>query len=248
MTIIKTPSSKLFINAADRLSKEIKDTLSNHNVVLYLSGGSALALYPYLAKALIKLCKTSVDDDMMNLAILQVDERFEPKNDEDSNALQIEKTGLWRSCDKTGVEHYMITKERVMEDAVDFYNTTLKKFNTSRMPQFNKDGTQRKKTMYQIGIFGIGEDGHTAGLLPGYQKIWDVDESYVGYENEGKFKKRITMTPALIRQMDFAIVVAKGEKKKKVVKKLVDPKGERLDEFPAGILRKIKTVEVYTDN
>lgn len=240
--------SKLFPELAARIEREVKENITMHNVLLFLSGGSCVKLYPYLAKSILTLFRNSEDDDIQNLTILQVDERFQPGKKEDTNAFQIEKTGLWKACLKAQVEYYMISQERSLEDSTDYYNDTIKKFNISRMPQFDKSGNQRKKQMYQIGVFGIGEDGHTAGLLPGYKSSWDGETCcYVGYENSGSFKKRITLTPSSIKKMDVAFILASGKKKKKVLKKLKSSRKANTDAFPALVLLDIPQIEVFTD-
>src|SRR3989338_1207411 len=256
MKITISPKSKLFPGFATRIEKEIKDNVTMHNVLLFLSGGSCIKAYPYLAESILRLFRNSEDDDIQNLTILQVDERFQPKKKEDSNAYQMEKAGLWKTCQKANLEYYTVSQERSLGDSVEFYNDTMKKFNISRMPQFDKEGTQRKKKMYQIGVFGIGEDGHTAGLLRGYESYWNTESFYVGYENSGQFKNRITLTPCSIKKMDMIFVLVQGDKKKKVLKKLNhltmkqcsnEDEKELENKFPAVVLSDIPQVEIFTD-
>ena len=93
---------------------------------------------------------------------------------------------------------------------------------------------------------GIGEDGHTAGLLPGYQTEWDIDSLVSGYENESNLPHRITITPKAIRELDQAIVVAKGANKKEIINRLFRENCP-IDEFPAMIIKSIPKVDIFTD-
>lgn len=240
--------SKLIWNKA---SEFIIDWLKlYHNIgqktLLLLSGGSATKLYPAVAEFI----KTS-ELDFGYLVIGQVDERkFNSQqstvNREDTNAYQIEKTGLWEACRLKNISYYLVSQEGTLEDAAEKYNR--------QMEEFFKDYT------YKIGVLGIGEDAHTAGLLPGYQNVWNNNQFVVGYDIQPgqdkamalsclkTFRRRITATPFALKQLDQAVIVATGAKKKWAIEKVLDPGSlEDFDKYPAAVLQKIKKADLFTD-
>ncbi len=200
-----------------------------------LSGGSAVNLYKDITKFI-----DESDLDFSFLAFAQIDERFQPEIEEVINAYQIEKTGLWKACDKKRIPYYFISQSGSLQKSAEEYNNILEKL--------------FQEYTYKIAILGLGEDGHTAGLLPGFQKLWDIDKLVVGYENEGEFKRRISMTPQALKQMDQAIVVVSGEKKKGMLRYIVNKMNnpifshsEEINHIPVAILSKIPKVDLFSD-
>ena len=62
-----------------------------------------------------------------------------------------------------------------------------------------------KRADYKIGIFGVGVDGHTAGILPQSVAV-NTEEIIFGYETPEY--DRITITPKTIASLDQAILYA----------------------------------------
>jgi 6-phosphogluconolactonase/glucosamine-6-phosphate isomerase/deaminase len=219
---------------------ELLVTHQNEKVLLLLSGGSAVKLYDR-----IKYYVSSITDNY--LAIAQVDERFQPVNNDDVNAITIGKTGLWEACEKKNIPYCLISQEGTLKEAAEKYN--------------NQIASLIGKYPFKIGVFGIGEDAHTAGLLPGYEKEWNTDKLVVGYDTDKQrqnspaglicpqiIRHRITVTPKALRQLDHAIVVAIGEKKRGAIENALNPMSQNnLNKYPAVILQKIKKVDLFTD-
>lgn len=164
--------------------------------------------------------------EFIQLKIAQVDERFQPENKEDINARAIDKTGFQ-------VPYYKVRQEGSVKKAAEEYNRTVRDL--------------WKKCDYKIAVLGIGEDCHTAGLIPGYEKDWNIDQYVSGYNlKQGKFRQRITVTPKLLRQLDYALIVAVGEKKKTAIQNALKKENlEDLDKYPAAIIQKIKEVDLF---
>lgn len=162
------------------------------------------------------------------LVIAQVDERFQPENREDVNAGAIKKAAFH-------VPYYIVSQEGSVEKAAEEYNRTIEDL--------------WKKCDCKIAVLGIGEDCHTAGLIPGYEKDWNTDRFVVGYNlAQNKFRQRITVTPKLLEQLDYALIVAAGDKKKKAIQNALKKENlENLNRYPAAIIQKIKEVDLLTD-
>ena len=218
--IVKTDRRSIWHKAADIISEKIDAVIaSSQKTLLLLSAGSAVNIYPLFAEKLKNLSKKP-----HFLTIAQADERFQPENKEDINAYQIEKSGL---------TFYAVDQKGTMEESAQKYNQTISKL--------------YKNTDFRIAILGIGDDGHTVGLLPGYRKLWDKDTFAVGYKNKGRFPQRVTFTPKALQQCNFAVVCLAGKTKKQVLWKLERESEEGLNIFPASILYSIPEAVVLAD-
>lgn len=220
-----------------------------HNIgqktLLLLSGGSVVEIYHDLAKFI-----NTSDLNFSFLAFAQIDERFFGKkqrtdNKEQINAEIIRKTGLWETCDKRKIPYYLVPQEGTLIEAVGNYDKQIEKL--------------FKQFTYKIGLLGIGKDGHTAGLLPGYESIWTKNQLVVGYKVDNgqnilrakfcqQFKERVSITPKSLTLMDQAIIVAVGEKKRSVIREILDPINiNNINKYPGALLQKIKKVDLFTN-
>ena len=95
---------------------------------------------------------------------------------------------------------------------------------------------------YKIWNFGIGIDGHTAGILPHTEAV-NSSELVCAY-NTPLFD-RVTITPKVIKELDEAIVFAMGENKWPILEKL--EKEFPLEEDPSQILKQVKLLTIFTD-
>ena len=104
-----------------------------------------------------------------------------------------------------------------------------------------------------IGQFGIGTDGHTAGVLPGTIGVTDHGTAcfYARRKllqgREGKNFDRITLTLKTIRNINITYTFAFGDSKKEIVEKLKN-ENISLAEMPAQILKEIKESYLYSSS
>src|SRR3989338_3588527 len=82
------------------------------------------------------------------LKIAQVDERFQPENKDDVNAEAIAKTGFL-------LPYYKVRQDTTLAEAARGYDNEISKL--------------MEWADYKVAVLGIGEDCHTAGLIPGYK-------------------------------------------------------------------------------
>jgi 6-phosphogluconolactonase/glucosamine-6-phosphate isomerase/deaminase len=92
-----------------------------------------------------------------------------------------------------------------------------------------------------VVIQGIGADGHTAGMFPGHDVLFNSESWAVGYDAgpAQKFRYRVTVTNTFLKIVDISVLYVVGNGKKDVLK--------NLEQTPAGILRKMKKVQIFTD-
>jgi 6-phosphogluconolactonase len=201
----------------DFVSSSINRELSlGKKVLWFISGGSSI----YAEIEIYKKITPAQD----RLVITLVDERYGPVGHKDSNYFQLKELGF--DIPESKFIPYL--------NGDDISNTTQ---------NINKIICEEiKKTDYMIGIFGIGTDGHTAGILPNSTAL-NSKEFVCGYKTE--LYNRITITPKVIGMLDEAILYAVGEPKWKVVNKLSYE--IPIEDMPAQILKKVPLLTIYTD-
>lgn len=94
-----------------------------------------------------------------------------------------------------------------------------------------------------IAQFGIGGDGHIAGILP--QSAGLNDEQWVAGYDAGTFK-RITITPPVWQHIDIAYAFVYGSTKRTALEQLQHQELPVRDQ-PAQLLKTLPEVYVYTD-
>ena len=95
---------------------------------------------------------------------------------------------------------------------------------------------------WTIGLFGMGADGHTAGILPASPAA--VAPAYAASYQTPQFD-RITMTPRAIARLDEAFVYAVGADKWPALERLAQPL--TIDEQPIQSLKQVPLLTVFTD-
>jgi 6-phosphogluconolactonase/glucosamine-6-phosphate isomerase/deaminase len=210
-----------FINATPEvavlgITQSINKLLEKGSVLLLVSGGSNIKLAVQISNHL--KIKNS-------LTIGLIDERYGPKGHIDSNWSQLLAAGLNSNNFNTLP---IITTYQSLEDTSSNYSHRLK--------QAANDSD------YVTGIFGIGIDGHTAGILPGSSAVEsnDIVTHFIGPDYQ-----RITITPTFMRSIDKAFLVSFGSQKHEQLALLQEalPTSDQ----PAQALKQITDLTIYTD-
>lgn len=202
---------------AEYLAKIISAKLNNDKKVLWLVTGGSTISVAVEASRLIQ----GVDSD---LYIALTDERPGTIGHADSNWLQLQKAGLAY----TTREYYEILQNKSDKQEVIDYDAWL--------------GHMLSSADYKIGFFGIGPDGHTAGILPGGSLKSSLTNA--GYWDDGQ-RQRISITPEAIAKLDEVVIYLTGEAKQPLIDKLKvdqDPLS-----FPAHYLKSAGELTVYND-
>lgn len=208
--------------AVEEASKKLYEAL-NHSVktLLLLSGGSSLRV---ARETLSKL-----DSDQKKLiTIAQIDERYGKPGHKDSNWNGIEEI-VGGFDDYAGVASVLEDTGDIEEDAA-YYNAKLQQVIESNI--------------LKVGLFGVGADGHVAGILPGDEgEFLKYTDGRLVVNFIGSDFPRITTTSALMRMLDEAIVYACGPEKEKAITDL--NKSTPANEHPAQLLKKTNQTSVY---
>lgn len=217
LSFIKSTPAQAISTLADRLNDRLSD---GAKVVWLVSGGSNIKLS---VEVLAKLKKLGPD----NLKILLSDERYGDFGHKDSNLFQLRQAGLDLP---DGMIYGPITKHKLpFKEAVDNYEAVF----TQAMDWAD----------YSVGQFGIGADGHTAGILPNSPAARSL-RLVIGYEAQDY--QRITMTAKAIKLLNVAYALAFGTSKTEPLEKLRD-QNLSVEDQPAQIFKQLTEAYIIND-
>jgi 6-phosphogluconolactonase/glucosamine-6-phosphate isomerase/deaminase len=219
------PTSK---KARDSFAATLAEILaSDRDLLVLLSGGSVIPLYN-------EAIENFPISSLAHVVFTLVDERYGEDGHNDSNYEQIRRTGFFDKVLKMGAKVIAVSMKQPLHLIPKTYNMLL-------------SPAARNRTV--VGVFGVGSDGHTAGILPMQEEkmfestFMNTQELLVSYnldlglkEKEfNPYRKRFTITPYFIRNyVEMALVYAVGEAKIKPLKAMFE-KGP-VSEVPARLL------------
>lgn len=217
MNFIRTTSG-----LPEALAKTLTSALEMHSRVIWLiPGGSNIAISVAASRLL--------DEDLTKkLIIIQTDERYVALDSPDCNWHQLVESGL--VIGQAIAYPMLIPGETSLEMAESRYKETLRR--------------EFEQADCIVGQFGIGPDGHTAGIKPHSPASLSRD-LVSGYQAEDFV--RLTMTLPAIRHVDIAEVFAFGDTKRPILEQLTGSDSPPLEELPSGIFREIKQCNIYND-
>jgi 6-phosphogluconolactonase len=200
--------------AADRVLARIA---ANHDrVAICLTGGSSpkqlyalLATDPYRSRIPWQRVHWFIGD-----------ERFVPADDPLNNMDMARRIFLDRFA-PAGNVHVIPTDTANPDEAARRYQAELKSF-------YGADALDAIRPLFDLVLMGVGPDGHTASLFPGYPAIDDTESWVVGVPKAHvePFVPRVTLTlPALSSCHEMLFEVA-GADKRAILTRVLD--GENL--------------------
>ncbi len=223
-------------DVAETAGKALNQLLFNNKgepVLLMLSAGSAF-------KILDEIQQENMGPE---LTITVLDERFslDPKV---NNFSQLQKIPIYKIAEAAEC-NFIGTAVRPNETQAEF---------VARWEARLKDWKDKNPNGKIFATFGMGPDGHIAGIFPYadneqlFKKLFLGNNWLTAYSATGKnqYPERVTTTPAFFRLIDAAVVYITGDEKKEAIKKFAS-KSAPLHELPAMVLWDIKNVEVFTD-
>jgi 6-phosphogluconolactonase/glucosamine-6-phosphate isomerase/deaminase len=201
------------------LSRELSSLLNEDKKVLWIiSGGSNISIEATIMRQLDQ-------NKTKNLKIILGDERYGQKNHKDSNEKQLEDKGFIPG----NAEFIPILIEKSVEETVSNFGQNIDKLTLW--------------ADYVIGQFGIGDDGHTSGVLPNSSGV-TAGGNVVSYR--GPDFLRITMTLHAIEKINKAYVFCYGQNKLSALNNLRN-KTNDISNLPCLVFYKIPEVYVYND-
>lgn len=208
------------VAASEHIAKVISEHLhAGQKVTWIISGGSGM-------KVVLKVAELLATTNLSNLRVTLSDERFGPVGHPDENWQQLLDAGF----SMPGALLYRPLSGADQSTTTRLFDTWLAEHITT--------------ADFTIGLFGIGSDGHTAGIKPHSSAAIATSwaDSYTGNDFE-----RITMTPYAIRGIDEAVTQASGLDKVPALRTLLH-ETVNIKEQPAQILKVIPVSTLYSDN
>ncbi|NTW62341.1 6-phosphogluconolactonase [Candidatus Saccharibacteria bacterium] len=206
--------------AAEYVAGVLKKHLEKGEKVLWLlTGGSGLPIAVSVSKKMTGI-------NTSKLFVTLTDERFGVVGHKDEN---------WQQLIDQGFSLPTATTYRPLINSD--MGTTATEFGAWLDDRFNE-------VDFIIGLFGIGPDGHTAGIKP-HSPATNPVNTAVAYHSEDF--DRVTMSFSAIRQIDEAVLQASGDDKQAVMRSLIYD-DIPLNDQPAQILKEIPKLTVYSNN
>jgi 6-phosphogluconolactonase len=163
------------------------------------------------------------------------DERFVPPSDSASNFGMARGAFLGHVPVPPQNVHPVETEGVTLDEAARAYEAMLKGL-------YGAERLHPDRPLLDLTLLGLGEDGHTASLLPG-QPVLRIRDRWVAPVPKGRQEERITLTyPALDSSGVVAFLVS-GDGKRDILDKILS--GET--DFPAAHIRPVGEVIWFTD-
>lgn len=206
--------------------------LKDVQVLLFVSGGSSLTVLPY-----------TENEDYSHVTISVLDERF-GKTNENNNFSQL-KLLPWSD--------YFLKKGGKFISTKILKGDTQKKL-AERFEKEIENWMNINKKGKMIALFGMGSDGHTAGIFPFpedsemFNKIFDSKNIIASYDAAEKniFPNRITTTNAIFKKIEIGFAFICGEEKRKALNDFKE-NNKKSNELPIMFLKSIKKIKIVTD-
>ena len=202
----------LAARAADIIAQKLQGAQYPFRMVL--SGGST----PKAAYQLLG-CK---DVDWSCTELFFSDERFVPPDHPDSNYRMVKET-LLAGADVSPRKLLAIPTDGTPQSAADRYDEMLRQ-------QYGASQLEAGVPLFHLTLLGLGDDGHTASLLPG-QPVLQERDRWAAAVPQGRAEPRITLTYPALNSSELIIFLVSGAAKRDA---LAQARGGAL---PAGALK-----------
>jgi 6-phosphogluconolactonase len=203
--------------AADRLLARIAN--NSDRVAICLTGGSSpKQLYELLAN---EPYRGQIPWNRVHWFI--GDERFVPATDSLNN-MRMARQAFLNGCAPLVNIHPMATNAADPDEAAHRYETELKSF-------YGADSLDPARPLFDLVLMGVGPDGHTASLFPGYPALAETERWVVGVPKAHvePFVPRVSLTLPVLGSCREMLFEVSGADKRPILTRVLA--GEDL---PAG--------------
>jgi 6-phosphogluconolactonase/glucosamine-6-phosphate isomerase/deaminase len=209
-------------NTELKITEAIQDQLDQNKKVLWLlSGGSAIDVAVSVGHKLAGHIRAK------DLTVSLIDERFGKVGHKNSNWQQLKKAGFPHES----FQSLFVLTGKSQDQTAENYASRLKKV--------------LKACDYTLGLYGMGTDGHTSGMLPKRTNaefaLFKGSRLVVYYK--GADYQRITTTSALITQLDLVVLFACGSAKRPIIENLYKDLPDYVQ--PVQLLKQAKDLVVF---
>ena len=164
------------------------------------------------------------------------DERFVPPSDPASNYGMARAAFLDHVPVPPENVHPVETEGVTLDEAAARYQAMLQTL-------YGGDTLEPAKPLLNITLLGLGDDGHTASLLPD-EPVLKVRHRWVAAVPKGRVEERITLTYPAINASEIVVFLVSGDGKREILDKILS--GD--DNFPASHIRALGEVLWIVDH
>jgi len=220
MEYIRGTTDEAVQAVAARLIEELG---ADKRVLWLVCGGSNIAA----EAAAMRQVATQAETYLRNLTILPTDERYGAPGHADSNYRQLRDAGF-EPGPATWTD--VLARDLSLDETVAYYaDLAAAAFASADVI---------------IAQFGIGPDGHIAGILPDSPAALADEATVAGYE--WRDFTRLTLTYAALCHVHIAYALAYGDTKREALERL-QRHTEPFAQLPSELLYDIAEAQVYTD-
>lgn len=244
------PTIETSSNPSEAAGKYINDILSTNidkPILLMLGGGSSRDVLPFINGEYLT----------PEVTVTVTDERF--TDDMGENNFDVLQTTEFYQ-DLMSVDAYCINTSVVGgEVAYEEYGASEgAAIHAAQFEKHIRDWMNDFPTGIIVGLFGMGADGHVAGVVPGIYAGSEFDERFLGDHdtavvelgaadpNSELFQFRITTTLSFMKKIQYPLFHIKGESKRPALERALDP-NTKLSDIPARIMLDMKPSVIFTD-
>lgn len=216
-------SGELAATLAEEIVRRITHSAnSERNYSIALSGGSTPEL---LYSILGDEYSDAVPWDFIR--IFWGDERCVPPDSTESNFGMAKRLLLDKIDIPESNIHRMMGEEDPLKEAIR-YSAEI----SSLLPL--RDGLP----VFDLQIMGIGEDGHTASVFPGFLDLFSSSEVCAVTVHPGSGQRRITLTGSVINNSEAVVFLVEGKGKAETVARIIRNDAESAG-YPASFVRPV---------
>lgn len=225
------------ISPAERAATNLNELLGTHNeqdILLLLSGGSALSVLAYIDEFVLG----------PNVTAMMADERFSTHPDV-NNFSQLRESAFYEAAQRRNVR-FIETVPDTLQDTPESFAIGIEK-----MLHYYFKIHQRP---YVLSLLGIGEDGHFASVFPNtertlFEQTYHTNKLYIEvHEPANEHPNRTTITPYFIKRYvdDVLLYATTRDKCDTVLQTLIDNDVNE-HELPARIPARHPHSVLFTD-
>jgi 6-phosphogluconolactonase len=216
---IFSSNEKLADFFAGIIIESIKKTAGARPFNVALSGGSTpREIFRYLAENY----KEKID--WAGVKLFWGDERCVPPTSDESN-YKMTSENLIKKINIPASNIYRIEAEKDPEEEAKRYSNQVIRLLPHRM------GTPR----FDLVMLGLGEDGHTASIFPGWIHLFNSKKLFEVIRHPGTGQIRITATGKLINNAKEVCFLVTGESKAERVAQIIEKK-PGWEKLPASLI------------
>ena len=164
------------------------------------------------------------------------DERFVPPSDPLNNMAMARGIFLDRLAPKDHI-HPIPTDAAAPDESAASYERELKSF-------YGADDLEPTRPLFDLVLMGVGPDGHTASLFPGYPALAETKRWVTGVPEAHvePFVPRVTLTLPALASCNEMLFEVSGTEKRAILDKL-----SRDESLPANRARSIRETVLLVD-